>query len=465
MMDPVRRLRQSEDVVRRLVAAIRSAQLYAPTHPLVLRSLDAFGEALTLLIADQPAIALGVIDGEIVVEDTPLPRGHEVFGEVSRRLTGLGIERMAFERGVTADALRSLVVTLAHPDRPLAAGRSVAEPIDLFEALQALPGIKVGRLTLDERIDTTAADMATIRRLYSDAVGMAGGLWQAAQQDGQPDPHEARRMVDHLAQAVAQNRTALVALTALKEYHDYTFTHMVNVSILTMAQARALGIEGELLREFGLAGLMHDIGKVRTPLEILNKPEALTDTEFAIMRLHVVDGAKILRRTPEMPALAPVVAFEHHLRLDGSGYPAGVSRPTLNLATMVCAIADAYDAMRSHRAYQQAFPTDRILAVLNRNNGAQFDPHLVRRFTQLMGIYPPGTLVRLDTNDVAVVLRVHAADSYRPRVRVIAHGDGQRRPQPYDINLWETDEASASPRSIAAPLDPAAMGLDPLTYL
>ena len=128
-------------------------------------------------------------------------------------------------------------------------------------------------------------------------------------------------MIDGLAQAVAQNRTALLALTTLKNYDNYTFTHMVNVSILTMGQARGLGIDGPLLREFGLAALMHDIGKVRTPLEILNKPDKLTDDEFAIMKRHVVDGAEILRMTPDVPALAPVVAFEHHLRVDGSGYP------------------------------------------------------------------------------------------------------------------------------------------------
>jgi putative nucleotidyltransferase with HDIG domain len=124
-----------------------------------------------------------------------------------------------------------------------------------------------------------------------------------------PDIQQARLLVDNLAQAVAQNRTALIALTALKEYDNYTFTHMVNVSILTMAQARALGIEGGVLREFGLAALMHDIGKVRTPIDVLNKPDKLTDAEFDLVRLHVVDGAEILRRTPEMPPLAPVVAF------------------------------------------------------------------------------------------------------------------------------------------------------------
>jgi putative nucleotidyltransferase with HDIG domain len=288
--------------------------------------------------------------------------------------------------------------------------------------------------------------------------------------EGRPDPGAARGMVDNLAQAVAQNRTALIALTALKNYDNYTFTHMVNVSILTMAQARSLGIDGPLLREFGLAGLMHDIGKVRTPSAILNKPDALTDAELAIMKRHVLDGAEILRKTPEVPPIAAVVAFEHHLRQDGSGYPATVSRPRLNLATVLCSISDVYDAMRSQRKYQQSFPTERIKAVLDRNDGTQFDPHLVRRFVQLLGIYPPATLVRLNTDDAAVVLRPYAADPHRPRVRVIgrlgtAPAAGLSAVKPYDVNLWESVPGGQWPESIVAPLDAAEYGIDPVTLL
>ena len=198
-------------------------------------------------------------------------------------------------------------------------------------------------------------------------------------------------MIDGLAQAVAQNRTALLALTTLKNYDNYTFTHMVNVSILTMGQARGLGIDGPLLREFGLAALMHDIGKVRTPIEILNKPDKLTDDEFTIMKRHVVDGAEILRMTPDIPALAPVVAFEHHLRIDGIRLPGTASRGRRSTSAPCCA-ASPTSTTRCDRSanYQQSFPTDRILAVLKRNDGKQFDQHLVRRFVQLIGIYPAG---------------------------------------------------------------------------
>ncbi len=307
--------------------------------------------------------------------------------------------------------------------------------------------------------------MAAIRQLYASAVTAAETAWESAAVEGKPDVPAALHAVEGLADAVTQNRTALVALTAMRNYDNYTFTHMVNVSILTMGQARALGIEGRLLREFGLSALMHDIGKVRTPKEILQKPERLTEQEFVIMRRHPVEGAEILRRTPEMPILAPVVAFEHHLRMDGTGYPEGAKRSALNLGTMICSIADVYDAMRSQRAYQQAFPTDRVLAVLKKDDGAHFEAQLVRRFVQLLGIYPPGTLVKLASESVAVVTRVHAPDPYRPRVKVLFGPDGARYDTPIERNLWERAPDGSPLDSVLSPLDATLYGVDPLDFL
>jgi putative nucleotidyltransferase with HDIG domain len=302
--------------------------------------------------------------------------------------------------------------------------------------------IRASRDATEQRVEGNLADMAAIKSLFEDAVSDATSIWESAAIEGKPDATMARSMIDGLAQAVAQNRTALLALTTLK-------IHMVNVSILTMAQARGLGIDGPLLMEFGLAALMHDIGKVRTPMDILNKREKLTDSESAIMKRHTIDGAEILRQTGDIPALAPIVAFEHHLRLDGSGYPNGVKRSRLNLATMLCRIADVYDAMRS-----RSFPTDRILEVLR--CGKRYDRHLVRRFVQLIGIYPAGNLVKLDTGEIAVVLKVYAPDPFRPQVRVLFDRQGKRLALTYDLNLWESGSSDGRPKTIVGPLDPAA---------
>jgi putative nucleotidyltransferase with HDIG domain len=445
--------KRAEELVRRFASAIRGVQLYAVGHPLVARNTAALLDTLALAHATSPSITIGIVGDDLVVGDTPVPRAAENMGELMRRLQHAGIERIVIDRGVSVDELTRLVQAVA---RGSAAADATAE-------LARLPHVRVGRLHVEERVDAPSGPVSTFRRLYDAAVSAAGTLWDSARTEGVPDATAARGMVESLAQAVAQNRTALMALTALKEYDNYTFTHMVNVSILTMGQARGLGIDGPLLREFGLAALMHDIGKVKTPAEILTKPEKLTSDEFEILKRHTIDGAEILRRTPDMPALAPVVAFEHHLRADGSGYPAGVVRGKLNLATTLCGIADVYDAMRSLRVYQQSFPTDRILAVLQRNDGAQFDQHLVRRFTQLVGIYPAGNLVRLDSGEVGVVLKVYAPDPYRPRVKVLMDASGSRLERPYELNLWEAE--AAAPQSVQAPLDPKEYGLDPLDYL
>ena len=464
-MDHVSRLRAADDFMKRLAAALRGAQLYAPSHPLVQRAFDNLNNSLTQLLTDQPSIAVGVIGNEIIVGDLPIPKAAESMGEMIRRLKSLGIERIAFERGVTADELQTLALTIAHPERRPGESAPGAEPADLLAAFNSLPHIRVGRIQTEEKKEETSADVAAIRRLYSDATNLASSVWDMAKSEGTPDPKAARALVDSLAQAVAANRTALIALTALKNYDNYTFTHMVNVSVLTMSQARTLGIDGAPLRELGLAALMHDIGKVRTPNEILNKPDKLTDAEFEIMRMHVVDGAEILRRTPEMPAMAPVIAFEHHLRNDGTGYPFGAKRGSLNLGTQLCGISDVYDAMRSQRAYQQAFPSDRILEVLRRNDGHQFDQNLVRRFTQLLGIYPPGNLVRLNDGAIAVVMAVHAPDPFKPRVKVVVTSRGERLESPLEMNLWEALPEAPGPKSVTASLDPAEYSIDPLTYL
>jgi putative nucleotidyltransferase with HDIG domain len=450
-VNAVQRSRFADDLVRRLAAAIRGAQLYAPGHPLVVRSVTALAEALSQIHAYSASLAIGIVGDDLVVGEIPVPRAAENMGELMRRLQQAGVERIVVDRGVDVEELTRLVQALASADAAQVG------------ALTGLRHIRVGRLQVERRVDAPSGDAATFQRLYNDAVQVASQLWDGAKTEGKPDPNASRGIVDSLAEAVAQNRTALLALTALKDYDNYTFTHMVNVSILTMGQARGLGIEGALLREFGLSALMHDIGKVKTPTEVLNKPDKLDDREFEIMKRHTVDGAEILRRTPEMPALTPIVAFEHHLRLDGTGYPNGVVRGQLNLATMLCGVADVYDAMRSQRHYQEAFPTDRILAVLQRNDGTQFDQNLVRRFAQLVGIYPAGNLVRLSTGEIAVVLKTYAPDPYRPRVRVLRGTDGTDLARPYEVNLWEVEEGRAV--SVQAPLDPVAYGIDPLSHL
>ena len=349
-----------------------------------------------------------------------------------RRLQQAGVERIVIDRGVEAAEITQLVQALASADA------------SQVGALAGLPHIRVGRLQVEERVDAPAGDIATFQRLYDDAVvGGRDGCGTARSAKASPIPDAARGIVDSLAQAVAQNRTALLALTALKNYDNYTFTHMVNVSILTMGQARGLGIEGALLREFGLAALMHDIGKVKTPTEILNKPDKLDD---ARVRDHEAphggrrrDPAAARRRCRRS---RPIVAFEHHLRLRRHAAIRWASSAASSISRR-CSAASPTSTTRCDRSgiYQQAFPTDRILAVLQRNDGKQFDQHLVRRFAQLVGIYPAGNLVRLDDRRDRRRAEGLRAGSVPPAREGADRGaDGAELERPYEVNLWEAHD-------------------------
>ena len=458
MSDDARRIRVAEELLRHLAACTKSVQLYSLDHPIVWRAVERLSETLERAHVEAPDVVIGIVDRQVVVDGVPLLGSHG-SAETVERFQAVGVERIAFDRGVTGDELVTFVRELG----ALQARRG--EDGDDRLAALSLPHIHVSRLRLQQRMEAGHRDMRAMRGGYRDAVAGAEAIWEQAQAEGGPDPGLAISLVEGLASAVGQNRRAMVALSALHRYDNYTFTHMVNVSVLTMAQARSLGFDGALLRQFGLAGLMHDIGKIRIPAEILTKPDRLTDDEFAIMMKHPVDGAEMIRRRLELPPLAAIVALEHHLRVDHTGYPGGVARTSLNLATQLCSIADVFDAMRSQRTYQRAFPTDRILAVLQQNDRKRFDQRLVRRFSQLVGIYPAGNLVRLDSGALAVVVRVHAPDPTRPVVRVVVDADGRRLAAPYDVALWSGEGGGGPPLRIVTPVDPEEAGIDPLPYL
>jgi putative nucleotidyltransferase with HDIG domain len=446
----------SEELVRRLAAAVRGAGLYSPQHPLVARGIDALAALSQTALQRTDSVVVGFVGDEVVVNGQRLLRSAASLAGFVRDLREREIEKITLARGVTKDELRAFVLE--------AADRRAPVPLATRLEQNGVRHVTIGRLNL-EQDEETPAGIAAARRLYGTAVETAESLWETAKAGDKPDPHAAQRIIDSLAKAVSQDRTSLMALTAVKRYDSYTFTHMVNVAVLAMAQARALNLNGPLLREFGFAALMHDIGKVHTPLEVLNKPDKLTREEFDIMKQHVIDGAHILRRTPEMPALAPVVAFEHHLRQDLSGYPEHIGHRELNLCTQIVTIADVYDALRSKRIYRDGLPSQRIRAIMNEKDSPAFNSKLLRRFINLIGLFPVGTLVRLNTEEVGVVTHEHPVDPFRPQVKVLLDAKGDRLEEPLLVNTWEPDGHGDYKRAVVEAIDPDAVQIDPLAHL
>ena len=444
-----------EELVRRLAAGLRSAELYAPQHPLVQRATAALAAACSAHFGTASTLIVGFVGDDVVVNEARLGKGSASLTGFVRGLRDRDIEKITFHRGVTAEEIKSFLEVLAD--------RRAKSPVEERLVTRGVRHIVIGKLAIEDT--QTDVGIEAARRVYSTAVSDSQSLWDQAQAGDKPDPNTARKIIDSLANIVTQDRTSLMALTALKKYDNYTFTHMVNVASLAMAQARALGVDGPLLREFGFAALMHDIGKVNTPIEVLNKPGKLTTDEFKVMKQHVVDGAHILRRTPEMPALAPIVAFEHHLKQDLSGYPENIGHRELNLCTMIVSIADVFDALRSNRPYREGLATTRIKSIMGEKENPAFNQVLLRRFVNLMGMFPIGTFVRLNTEEMGVVTAEHPEDPFRPQVKILFDSRGDRLEEPFLANTWERDARGEFARAVVESVDPDAVELDPLTVI
>ncbi|MEW5982394.1 MAG: HD domain-containing phosphohydrolase [Acidobacteriota bacterium] len=446
--------RGAEELVKRLGAAIRASSLYAPTHPIVSRSVEILTGSFEAHFTEAPTVTIGFLGSDVIVGRTRLR--NPALSSIVRHFRDRRVDKVSFSRDMGVSGLRSFVAVMAE--------RS-AQPV--FERLAAVgvKGIGVGTIAPEEAMPIEHLGLSTAQRVYGTAVSAAESVWGAATAGEEPDPAAARTIIDALATAVSQDRTSMMALTSLKSHDTYTFTHMVNVSLLTMAQARTLGITGPLLREFGLAGLMHDIGKVKTPAEILGKPGRLTGEEMDIMKRHVVDGAQILRRTPEMPSLAAVVAFEHHLKQDLSGYPERIGHRTLNLCTMLVSIADVFDALRTKRAYRDELPAARVRVMLDEQSGTTFESTLLQRFVTLMGAFPVGTLVRLELGEVGVVIGEHARDPFRPKVKIVLDRRGYRLPEPLVVDTSDRDARGRFQYSVMEAVNQDDVGVDPITVL
>jgi putative nucleotidyltransferase with HDIG domain len=302
-------------------------------------------------------------------------------------------------------------------------------------------------------------ERARARRLQREAARVAARIMEDVRLGQQVELDPARALIRQTVDSIVRNQDALIGLNRIRSVDHYTFEHSINVSVLMIAFARALGFEPEVLQQIGLGALLHDVGKSQVPDRILNKPGRLTDAEFAVIRRHVVDGHAILARIPGMPSAALDVVVEHHERMDGTGYPERKSGQGITRFGQMAAIVDVYDALTTERVYHGAIPPYEALRKLLEWSPHHFDRTLVQQFIRCVGIYPIGTLVRLESQRLAVVVETGRAELLKPVVRVVYDIGARRRLTPQDLDL-------AAPRvygkdRILNAEDPAKWGLRP----
>ncbi|MEK7335866.1 MAG: HD-GYP domain-containing protein [Nitrospirota bacterium] len=272
------------------------------------------------------------------------------------------------------------------------------------------------------------------------------------------------QVVSEMADSVLRNPDALTSLSRLKHFDEYTFFHSVNTSLLALSLGRNLGIDEALLHQLGVGTLLHDIGKTKVPLEILNKPGKYEAHEFEIMKQHVMRGAEVLSGTTGLTDNYLKPALEHHERVDGTGYPYQRQRSELSQFGMIAAVVDIYDAITSDRCYHKAKPAHEALQFLYLiSQKGHLEHTLVQRFIQIVGVYPVGSVVRLNTGEVAVVSRINRPTPLEPVVIVVKSAGNTMVAHPETVDLAQTEGATR--RSIAAVTDPVSTGINPTVYL
>lgn len=249
------------------------------------------------------------------------------------------------------------------------------------------------------------------------------------------DSSEVRNVAKAIVAEVLKNKDTLLHLNDIRSYDDYTFAHSVHVSVLSVIIGLAMGYNEEALTNLSLGALLHDIGKMLIPKEILNKPGYLTKDEMEIMKLHSEYGFEILRREVDMPLLAAHVAFQHHEKLDGSGYPRGLSNTDIHEYARIVAVADIYDALTSDRPYSKAIFPHEAYEILRDSANRHLDGEIVGILFKQVAIFPLGSVVLLNTGEIAIVSKVLPDLQFRPVVTVIANQDGSFLTKKYQLDL------------------------------
>lgn len=381
-------LHNINEFIRHLLSAVAGAALYTANHPQVHRLAQAAHVCLTSALSEQPDIALLEIEGELVIDGEPQP-----FSLVLDRFVQImheqGIGHLRFLAGASRTEVEQLIAQLARQSEWTEVGSSEHIRLGRVE----MPGegqagaegaSSIGGGASGTAGGGTGARTTSLAEIPAIELARLSDVYEAIKRKERLKPSGIAETVSELVEAFRREGDALLILAALREQDEYTFTHAANVCILTLAQAMSLGISGQMLNDIGIAAMLHDIGKMFIPEEILTKPEKLCDDELEQMKRHPVRGAQYVMEAAGVPRLAAIVAFEHHMRYDQSGYPVVPVGWQQNVASQMTAIADCFDAMRTRRPYQEPRSSDVIASVLLQGSGTEFNPLLVKNMLVLL---------------------------------------------------------------------------------
>ena len=392
----------------------------------------------------------------VVIKADKYPIFKAFWQEMRKRWIG----EVEFSSEVTEDHLKDFVYVLSGLEQNNESNYLYVQKQLEYRNIES---VQVGKLESfkDEDIYIDSEDQKRFsKEVYFKSIGLVKEVVESINQQKALNIRKAKRLMQNAVNAMMQDDSTLLGLANIKNYDEYTFNHSVNVAIYAIALGQRIGIPKKHLSHLGMAGLFHDIGKTKIPKEILNKTGKLSPEEWLTMRSHPIVGTEIIMRMKEWGDLSTRMidgAFEHHLRYDLTGYPKLTRKRRITLFGRIITIADFYDALVRPRVYNR-FPyvSEKILGIMLERSGKDFDPAIVKVFINMIGIYPLGTLVLLNTNEMGIVTQIQEETELieRPKVCLLYYSDGEYRKGKV-VDLREMDEVSNNfKRSIVKTLDP-----------
>ncbi|HMC19277.1 MAG TPA: HD domain-containing phosphohydrolase [Gemmatimonadales bacterium] len=456
-----------------LYTAFRSLKLYPVENAQVQKALDDLAQTTKHLLDVEKELELRLQGEFIFVNSTRLRLDLDNYASFSHILGVLhqcGVGAVRIDEGVERKQLQIFVSML------LSYAAREATPNKVFELGQKLSDAGVTHigveppLETDEEAEDEERQKEAAKRTYARSVAVTKEVINSIRMGRTANVKKVKRAVQAIVDQVLNNEASLVGLTTLRDYDEYTFTHSVNVCIFSVALGRKLGLSKLQLYDLGIAALFHDVGKSRVPLEVLNKQGGLSDEEWRIMQAHPWLGVLTLfglRGYGEIPYRGMIVAYEHHMKTDLTGYPKSLRARELSIYSKIVAVADGFDAATSRRVYQTVpIQPDQVLKEMWENPRRGYDSVVVKAFINLIGIYPVGTCVILDTYEVAVV---HGANPdvthvHRPMVRVVTTPEGGLVHPGFLVDLAQRDAQGTFPRTIVKVTDPLKYGINVADY-
>ena len=446
---------------QQLAAVIRNATVYPAAHPFLLASADQFLDRIKELLVSRKEVAFYLVGGELFFETHSVPIDQSL-SMLMEQFTARDVGGIIFKPGITCEE----IVKFSYLMNKDAAYFSEQGGFTTVIAKEQIVHIDLHRVILVDKKFGSAIKEAKKKssEVFLDALETVQEIVQSVHLEKAVNMKKVSAVVHSMVDNILENRDALMGLTTIKMYDEYTFAHSVNVAVLSIAQGTFLSFEKPQIAALGIAGMMHDIGKVNVPLEVINKPDKLTDEEWELVKRHPIEGALILSEVPAMTRLAMVAAFEHHQHGDIRGYPRMDDRVQQHPFSQIVAIADSYDAIIAARVYYKVpTPPDKGIRIMLSKRGTAFDSVLVKAFVNMIGIYPVGTLLKLDSGEIGIVMH-QTRDLMRPRVLLLTKFDGSEKESGTEVSLLEM-EGGQYKRTIIGSIDPSIAHIDVKKYL